>query len=86
MSEVKTVTITELAEVIAEQNAEIRELNRKLDEQTELLVEYELDQEEEEKVGSALANDLMDALDAYDDDQVEEFRDIFSRYFGELEE
>jgi peptidoglycan hydrolase CwlO-like protein len=56
-------TIAELAEVIADQNERIRELHEQLDEQNEVIVQYELDQENNEKVDAALYNDLRALLD-----------------------
>ncbi len=85
MSENRIDTITELAEVIAAQNEEIRSLTLQLEAQQDIITDYELDQEEEEKVTAALASDFIDALDEYDVDQVEEFRDLFSRYFGDVD-
>jgi len=85
MTEDNLSTITELAEVIAVQNETIRNLTMQLESQHDIITEYELDQEEEEKVTAALANDFLEALDLYEDDEVDEFRDIFSRYFGDVE-
>jgi len=89
MDDNKLETITELAEVIAIQNEQIRELFRQLDEQAEVIIEYELNDEEEEKVTNAMASEFLEALqdaDELDEEAIEPFQEIFDRYFGGSQE
>ena len=58
-------TTEELAEVIADLNERNRVLCEELDEQNDIIVEYKLYQENEDKRGAALENDLRDALDKF---------------------
>jgi hypothetical protein len=81
-----STTIQELAEVIADQNCQIRELQATTEEQDELLVEYELEQENVEKLDAALYADLHDALTACTDENTSEtLQDIIERYYGECD-
>ncbi len=58
MTESKASTILEMAEVIADQNERIRNLTHELDAQNDIIVDYELDQEKEERVSAAIFADL----------------------------
>jgi hypothetical protein len=82
-------TIAELAEVIAEQSERIRNLLSEMDEQNDIIVAYELDQENEEKTNAALYNDLSAALEqareVEDDDSAELLEEILEKYFGDFE-
>lgn len=80
-------SIQELAEVIADQNCQIRELRETCEQQENIIVDYELDQENQEKVDSALYGDLKDALESCDDDHISHdlLVKILDLYFGDHE-
>ena len=85
-TESQSTTIQELAEVIADQNCQIRELQATTEEQDDLLIEYELDQENAEKIDCMLYADLKDALTECGDEAASEaLQDILDRYYGETE-
>lgn len=83
MSDCKTCTLADLAEVIADQAREIRHLCDELDKQNDVIVEYELEQENEERVNAEMANELIEAIQCKA--PVERFQEIFDTYFKEYE-
>jgi hypothetical protein len=80
-------TIAELAEVIADQNERIRLLTSEIDEQNDIIVDYELDQENEERCNASLYADLKAIVggDVYNGEVCEAVEDILIKYFGEFE-
>jgi len=55
-------TVTELAELIADQSEELRNLRRESDEQNDIIVEYELDKDLAERIDSDIYSELEAAL------------------------
>jgi hypothetical protein len=76
-------TIAELAEVIADQNERIRILTEELDEQSDIIVQYELDKENEERYVAEFYNELFDITEGKTryDDPVTALIDVLDKYF-----
>lgn len=75
-------TVNELAEVIADQNCQIRELQGTIEAQNDLLAGYELQDEEASKIDAALYADLVDLDDGGCKFTI---REIIERYFAEFD-
>lgn len=86
MTEQNKNTIAELAEIIADQNERIRELHEQLDEQNDIIINYELDQENSEKVDASLYDDLKALADcAMQHINVGDLQEVMDRYFEDFE-
>ena len=86
MTEQDKGTVTELAQVIAELSEDNRELRRLLDEQSDVIVDFELDQENSEKVDAALFQDLKTTLEFRTlKGARERLQELLGVYFGDFE-
>lgn len=79
-------TVAELAELIGDQNERIRNLTQELDEQNDIIVEYELDQENVDKLDAAIFSDLKAALEiATLKGTRTAIEEVLGTYFGDYE-
>lgn len=62
MTEKNEHTVGALAEIIADQAADLKQLREEIDEQNDIIAEYELEQEESEKIDAALYAELNELV------------------------